>query len=236
MLNVPVVMLVAAAAVLIGVIYVATGRGGELAFFQPDYAPLEMDQVTSTDVALFRPPTALWGYSMQATDEALSRIAGAITERDIEVSALQQRVADLEAAAARQRADAAPEMSARPDDPDDPDIVLPDWVAPRDEPRRPSRAEPDERAGRDEPPRPSRAEPDERAEPATAAQNGMEDPAARPVTHGTRPAAAGPEPGEAGAQPTMPWFGRAADRTPSSPGWASLPKGPPAADEGEDSQ
>jgi hypothetical protein len=109
MLNVPVVLLVAAAAVLVGVIYVATGRGGELAFFHPDYAPLKMDQVTSTDVALFRPPSALWGYSMQATDEALSRIANAITERDIEISALQQQVADLEAAAGRRRGHTGPE-------------------------------------------------------------------------------------------------------------------------------
>jgi hypothetical protein len=92
----PVVMLVAAAAVLIGVIVVAMGRGGELAFFQADYAPLKLDQVSSTDVALFRPPTALWGYSMQPTDEAFTRIAAAITERDIEIAALQQQVADLE--------------------------------------------------------------------------------------------------------------------------------------------
>jgi hypothetical protein len=220
MLNVPVVMLVAAAAVLIGVVYVATGRGGELAFFQPDYAPLKLDQVTSTDVALFRPPTALWGYSMQATDEALSRIAGAITERDIEISALQQKVTDLEAAAAKQRAHAPPQASSGPDELNDPDIVLPDRVMPRDEPRRPSRTERDERG----------------KPPAAAAQNGMEDPATRPVTQGTRPAAGGPDPGEAGAPPTSSWFGRAADRTPSSPGWATLPKRPPTADEGDGSQ
>ena len=225
MLNVPVVMLVAAAVVLIGVIYVATGRGGELGFFQPDYAPLKMDQVTSTDVALFRPPTALWGYRMQATDEALSRIAGAITERDIEISALQQRVTDLQAAAARLRAYAAPETSSRPDEPDDPDVVLPDRVMPRDEPPRPSRTERDERDGRDK--------------PATADQNGLEDPATRPVTQGRVPGTAGPESGEAGeaaAPSTMPWFGRATERTTSSPGWAALPKRSPAADEGEDSQ
>ena len=100
----PVVMLVAAAAVLIGVVAVAMGRGGELAFFQADYAPLKLDEVSATDVALFRPPTALWGYSMQATDEALNRVAAAITERDIEISALQQQVADLQKSASRRRA------------------------------------------------------------------------------------------------------------------------------------
>jgi hypothetical protein len=131
MLNVPVVLLVAAVAVLAGVVYVATGRGGELAFFQADYAPLKMDQVTSTDVALFRPPTALWGYSMQATDEALSRIAHAITERDIEISALQQQVADLEAATARRRAYAAPEKSPA----ERPDLPVRGERPERDEPR-----------------------------------------------------------------------------------------------------
>jgi hypothetical protein len=91
-------MLIAAVAVLAGVIVVALGRGGELAFFQADYAPLKLDQISATDVVLFRPPMALWGYSAQATDEALNRIADALTERDIEITALRQQVADLEAA------------------------------------------------------------------------------------------------------------------------------------------
>jgi len=90
-------MLVAAVAVLAGIIAVAVGRGGELTFFQADYAPLKLDEVTATDVVLFRPPMALWGYSAQATDEALNRIAEALTERDIEITALRQQVANLEA-------------------------------------------------------------------------------------------------------------------------------------------
>ena len=97
MLNVPVVMLVAAVAVLAGVIAVAVGRGGELTFFQADYAPIKMDEIAATDVVLFRPPMALWGYSVQPTDEALNRIAEALTERDIEITALRQQVANLEA-------------------------------------------------------------------------------------------------------------------------------------------
>jgi hypothetical protein len=105
MLNVPVVMVLAAAAVLAGVVAVALGRGGELSFFQADYAPLRLEKVTATDVVLFRPPLAVWGYNAQATDEALNRIADALTERDIEITALRQQVADLEAAgpAARPR-------------------------------------------------------------------------------------------------------------------------------------
>jgi hypothetical protein len=97
-------MVVAVGAVLIGVIVVALGRGGELAYFQADYAPLKLDLVSATDVALFRPPVALWGYNAQATDEALGRIASAITERDIEITALRQQVADLEALTTRRRA------------------------------------------------------------------------------------------------------------------------------------
>ena len=90
-------MLVAAVAVLAGVIAVALGRGGELAFFPADYAPLKLDEIAATDVVLFRPPLALWGYNPQATDEALNRIADALTERDIQITALRQQVADLEA-------------------------------------------------------------------------------------------------------------------------------------------
>jgi hypothetical protein len=111
MLYVAVVIVVVAVAVLVGVIAVAMGRGGELAYFQPDYAPLNLEEVSATDVALFRPPTALWGYSMQITDDALGRIANAITERDIEIATLQRQVADLEASAGDQR---RPEPPGRP--------------------------------------------------------------------------------------------------------------------------
>jgi len=51
--------------------------------------------VSATDVALLRPPTALWGYNMQVTDEALEKIAQAIRDRDVTIVFLQQRLADL---------------------------------------------------------------------------------------------------------------------------------------------
>lgn len=60
-----------------------------------DYAPLELGPVTATDVVLLRPPTALWGYNMQATDEAMDRIAESIRERDVRIVALEQLVTDL---------------------------------------------------------------------------------------------------------------------------------------------
>lgn len=251
MLNVPVVMLVAAAAVLAGVVYVATGRGGELAFFQADYAPVKMDQVTSTDVALFRPPSVLWGYSMQATDEALSRIAHAITERDVEISALQQQVADLEAAAGRRRGYTGPEKSpqgveppgrrqeppgrrqersSRPPGPglagaveDDPDIVLPDRVMQPSEPRRAGRAE------RDVPPPGDPLEREERD-----GRDGRD--VWRPASRAGQPER---EPGDSAAPPTMPWLRRAPSRDVSSTEWAALPKrseppSGPAGDGGRD--
>ena len=133
MRSVPVVMLVAAVAVLAGVIAVALGRGGELAFFPGDYAPLKLDEIAATDVVLFRPPMAAWGYSVQATDEALNRIAEALTERDIEITALRQQVADLEATspAGRRRGYGLPGRNDRAGSPGPPAAGMP--PASRDE-------------------------------------------------------------------------------------------------------
>ena len=88
-------MILVAVVILVGVFFVATGRGGELAYEQADHAPLDLGPVSATDVALLRPPTALWGYNMQVTDEALERIAQAIRDRDVTITFLQQRLADL---------------------------------------------------------------------------------------------------------------------------------------------
>jgi len=87
---------VAILAVLAAVVFVAAGGGGEMpAVERADYAPLDMGPVSATDVVLLRPPTALWGYSAQATDEALERIAESIRERDVRIVALEQLVTDL---------------------------------------------------------------------------------------------------------------------------------------------
>jgi hypothetical protein len=90
-----VVLLIAAAAILVAVVVVASGRGGEMASPRPDYAPPDLGSVTAADVALLRPPSAVWGYNMRVTDEALERIAQAMQERDIQIAALQRQVADL---------------------------------------------------------------------------------------------------------------------------------------------
>ncbi len=92
------VLLIAAAAILCGVIVVAMGRGGELAPSAPDNRPLDAEIVTAADVALLRPPLAIWGYDVRATDEALNMVARTVTERDVEIVSLRRRIADLESA------------------------------------------------------------------------------------------------------------------------------------------
>jgi hypothetical protein len=96
---VPVVLLAAAAAILAGVVVVAMGRGGELVLFAPDRRPLDPEVMTAADVALLRPPAALWGYDRQATHLVLNMVAQTVTERDVEIAALRQQLADLRSAA-----------------------------------------------------------------------------------------------------------------------------------------
>jgi hypothetical protein len=89
------VVIASVAAVVIAVVFVAMGRGGEMSVERPDYEPLDLGPVSATDVALLRPPGALWGYSMAATDEAMARIAESIRDRDVRIVALEQLVSDL---------------------------------------------------------------------------------------------------------------------------------------------
>jgi hypothetical protein len=103
--TVPILLLLAAAVILVGVVSVAMGHGGEMAEFAMDYLP--PDLVSAADVVLLRPPSALWGYNVQVTDEALNRIAQAITERDVEIAVLRQQLAELRSAAGSHPAIAA---------------------------------------------------------------------------------------------------------------------------------
>jgi hypothetical protein len=93
---VPVLLLLAAAVILAGVVGVAMGHGGEMAEFATDYLPPDLG--TAADAVLLRPPSALWGYNVQVTDEALNRIAQVITERDVEIAVLRQQLAELQSA------------------------------------------------------------------------------------------------------------------------------------------
>jgi hypothetical protein len=90
-----VLILIAAVVIVAIVVFLAMGRGGGLSTERSDYLPLDLGPVSATDVALLRPPTALWGYNMQATDEAMDQIAGSIRERDVRIAALEQLVTDL---------------------------------------------------------------------------------------------------------------------------------------------
>jgi len=89
------VIVIAVLVVLAAVVFLAMGRGGELSTERNDYVPLDLGPVTATDVALLRPPTGLWGYNMQATEEAMEQIAESIRERDVRIVALEQLVTDL---------------------------------------------------------------------------------------------------------------------------------------------
>jgi len=93
---VAVVLLTAAAAIVVAAVVVALGYGGELARFAADAPPWDPDIESAADVALVRPPTALLGYSVQATDDALGKIALAVTARDVEIAALRRRIAELQ--------------------------------------------------------------------------------------------------------------------------------------------
>jgi hypothetical protein len=97
MAGMPVVLVLAAAVILAGVVVVAMGKGGELALPRPDSAALRRALVTPADMATFRPPSAFLGYSAQVTDEALRRIARVVAERDSELAMLRHELAVLRA-------------------------------------------------------------------------------------------------------------------------------------------
>ena len=136
-------MILVAVAILVGVFLVATGRGGELAYEHADHAPLDLGPVSATDVALLRPPTALWGYNMQVTDEALEQIAQAIRDRDVTIAFLQQRLADQITRAVGSGAPTSPEPASpeltSPDLLASPELTSPDLLA---SPEPPAVAEP----------------------------------------------------------------------------------------------
>jgi len=92
---VPVVIFLAAALILGGVVVVAMGRGGELSLERPELAS-RSDFRTWSDVARYRPPAALLGYHAGATEHALSLIARTLAERDAEIDWLRKRLAEVQ--------------------------------------------------------------------------------------------------------------------------------------------
>jgi hypothetical protein len=107
--GVPVAIFLAAAVILGGIIVVAMGKGGELSRERPEL-PARTDFRSWSDVADYRPPTALIGYHAAATERALALIARTIAERDAEIDWLRRRLAELQP----ERSAAAPAAVATP--------------------------------------------------------------------------------------------------------------------------
>src|SRR5580698_6499272 len=115
-----VVLLIVAAFVLVGVVVVAIGRGGEMTRFPSDVRPLDADIETAADVVLLRPPGSLWGYDKRATDDALNMVARTVTERDVEIATLRRQLADIQSASDESASDqpAAPDRARKAWEPD----------------------------------------------------------------------------------------------------------------------
>jgi hypothetical protein len=85
-------------AVVVAVVMLASGMGGELAETHPDHPPLPLPSnrpIAGTDAALLRLPMGVWGYHTRITDEALRRLSYALTERDTRIAILEQQAAEL---------------------------------------------------------------------------------------------------------------------------------------------
>jgi hypothetical protein len=92
---VPVVIILAALAILGGIVVAAMGRGGELAR-EPDDQPSLADFETGADVARYRPPPALLGYHAGATEYALLLAGRALADRDAEITWLRSRLSEFQ--------------------------------------------------------------------------------------------------------------------------------------------
>jgi hypothetical protein len=92
-----VVLALAALAVVAAVVFLAAGQGGELSEAHPDLPPTMLPghrPLQGTDAVLMRLPRGLFGYNVAITDDALSRLAYALTERDTRVAMLEQQLAE----------------------------------------------------------------------------------------------------------------------------------------------
>ncbi|NYH51853.1 cbb3-type cytochrome oxidase subunit 3 [Nocardiopsis arvandica] len=96
-----IMVLVAAAAlaVLVGVVYVVLGKGGQLARFEADYPPLALPDdrpVQAFDLGRLMLPLALWGYHVRAVDELLLRLTATLREREERIEDLEWRLSRLD--------------------------------------------------------------------------------------------------------------------------------------------
>lgn len=170
-----VVLLVAAAVILVGMIVVAIGRGGEMAEFTADVRPVDADIETAADVALLRPPVALWGYDKRSTDEALNLVARTVTERDVEIATLRRQIADIQSG--REKPSPAPPGG----------VVSPGAITPPGATRGPGAS----------------GGPGQGWDPGTVGEPGQDDPSPNPAPFVRRQASPAPPPAE--TQPWSAW-------------------------------
>ncbi len=84
-----------AVVILVGIVVVAMGRGGELSR-TASTEPAEIDFESWTDVASYRPPPALLGYQAGATEQAFAVIGRVLADRDAEIAWLRGRLRELQ--------------------------------------------------------------------------------------------------------------------------------------------
>lgn len=109
-----VILVLATAAILAGVVFAALGRAGEMAHFPGDGPPLEPDGLTAADVALYRPPMAFWGYYVPAVEEAFQLIARTVKAKDEQIAALRRELDEARGEAAQDTWTAPRDSWARP--------------------------------------------------------------------------------------------------------------------------
>lgn len=86
------VLLAAAIAILVGVVMVAMGWGGEITAFRRDLPMVRSLIRGAADVSMLRLPVGLFGYQQQTADDALDAVAGLLAERDAEIARLREEV------------------------------------------------------------------------------------------------------------------------------------------------
>lgn len=86
------VLLLAAGAILGGVVVVAMGRGGEMAMFRRDVPVVPRFPRSPAELARHRLPLGPVGYQVQATEEALFAAANLLAERDQEIADLRAEI------------------------------------------------------------------------------------------------------------------------------------------------
>jgi hypothetical protein len=92
-------LLAAAIAILVGVVVVAMGRGGELVRLRRDLPPVPPRITTAADIGALDLPLALFGYEAETADAALAAAARLLAEQDAEIARLRAELWRLTAQA-----------------------------------------------------------------------------------------------------------------------------------------